>query len=60
MHQYLTADHRDHCWYSTLLLLPSCSLSGLSEATGYNSNFNMDQCRLTGKIGCDLLGIGSI
>lgn len=31
-----------------------------SEDAGYYSNFNMAQCWLTGKIGCDLLRIGSI
>lgn len=30
------------------------------EAAGYISSFYMDQCQLTGKIGCNLLGIGSI
>lgn len=44
MHQYLTADHFDHCWYS-ILPPPSCSILGPHpEAAGYNSNFNMDQC----------------
>lgn len=60
MHQYLKADHWYDCWYSILLLLPSCSISGPHSETGHNSNFNMDQSGLTGKIGCDLLGIGSI
>lgn len=48
MHQYLTADLCDHRWHCILPLPPSCSISGPhSDATGYNSNFNMGRCRLT-------------
>ena len=61
MHPYLTADHWDDCLYSTLLLPPSCSISAPHcEAAGYDNNFYMDQCQMTGKIGCDLPGIGTI
>lgn len=47
----------DCCWYSSPLLVqsePHC------EAAGYISSFYMDQCQLTGKIDCNLLGIGSV
>lgn len=56
----VTVDHW-LCYSYHNLLLPPCSISGLhSEAAGCNNYFNMDRCRLTGKIGCDLLRIGSV